>query len=111
MRAIRNTPSILPSWIALAPFLLVSTSFGQSKPTPHTSCIARHNPTIVYEKDRKTWHEEDRWKVDCHITIGDREVYAANIPLPEPADYRTAMDGIEDFRLHKAPQIIKDAAK
>ena len=108
MRAIRSTPRILPSWIALAPFLLASAAFGQSKPTPHISCKLTHSPVVVYDHKTNppTIHEDDDWTADCTIELDGKIIFAAPLPLVHPAKIDEVMGAFEEFRKKKAGEIV-----
>lgn len=86
---------------------LLATSIG-AQDKPRTSCIARKNDIVTYNRETKATTESVDWIVDCTIKLGDKQIFAGPLPLLHPSTFPEAMGAIEEFMTKKAPQIVKD---
>lgn len=96
---------LITYWIACA--LL----YG-APPRPKVSCLAENQPVTVSERQPDgsyKEHDEEDWHVTCEITDGNKKLYPATaLPHTGLTSFRDAMLSIEEWRLKKAPVILKE---
>ena len=84
---------------------------GQQPPY-RTICTLDNHSYIIshYDKENKKLNEEehDDWRVTCSISLAGKVLYREELTLARPTEFRDAMVATEEFRKHKAVELIKD---